>query len=373
MADFFGSIVILTVGTACLVYMMSGIAVWAGLFLVPTALPSGHWGQASRAGGVILGGTVLVLMAIILLAGHLPAPAALPAATLAGVIGMIADARPLSRRAIPFVNLGLATAAVALVGPITVFPLPSGSEVQLPDALGTLFAIGFIASILTLFARTEEVRGLASGAGLIGLCLLTLLCGPQFGTLTLLMALTASGVFGLTVRNIWSGTIRLGMSGSLGLGMLVSAGAIEITHQTEAAFTPYLLGLALLPMLVDRLYMGARRFGIGAVRYVTRQELSADARSAGLRSQEIAALSMVLCMIASGLAGYALLGSVNTLGFYLGVIFGVALIGISVLTLLLAGEETQVVLSAEPMARSSSVPRKSPTGKTASDEAAASA
>lgn len=324
------SLLILILGVILLVYAISGVAAQMGLFADNVSIRSNHTRPTSRAGGVLIVGSVVMIDLIFSLFGGLPPPPVFLYPVLAAaLLGGLDDALGLS--AVPKLTAltAFALVGVALTGPITTLPLPFLEPISLPALLGWPLSVLFVLGFVNAFNFMDGLNGMAAGTALVGCLLVIAMAGPQDAGLVVVGVLTSAALFGFSLRNIRLGTIFMGDAGSLGIGLFLALAAVHSSAEGPANF--WCLLLSFVPFLTDTLVTFFRRLLAGApVLDAHNEHFYQRLRSRGWSHQAIsmAYMAMSLAGAACGLAiaradavGLALPVGLGLVGVYAAVMF----------------------------------------------------
>jgi UDP-N-acetylmuramyl pentapeptide phosphotransferase/UDP-N-acetylglucosamine-1-phosphate transferase len=253
------ALLFLCAGWALLAYVFTGVAASFGVMTDPVSERSNHIVPTSRAGGFVLLFLMTVLASILALADAPAPPGIAVAAFIAGVIGLLDDARPLSA-SLKFVLLLLVSAlTVRLAGPLPALPI-IGAE-ALPPLLHTLLATMFVFVFVNAFNFMDGLNGMSGGVGMVGLGVLVVAGAGAGMDLLLLLVAAAAAIYGFTIRNVLTGGIFLGDAGSLSIGTLLAGGALYVGQYDNGGF--YAFVIAMVPYLADVAATLARRWNRG--------------------------------------------------------------------------------------------------------------
>lgn len=259
---------------------------------------SNHRRPASRAGGLVVTLVICGALMLSLLLGWPWPPAFAVMALAAALFGTLDDVSDIPARMKMAALIVLCAFAAAITGPVSILPLPMGGEAAIPPAFGYVLSTVFLFGFLNAFNFMDGLNGMAGGAGLIGLCLLIVIKGPEAPGLVFLYVLSAAALYGFLVRNILKGGIFLGDAGSLGLAMLLGAGSLEASQTRPEAV--YLFAIAFLPFLLDVFLTFSRRAARGAPVMEAHKEHHYQRLRAGGWSHQAVSGAYALLVLASG-------------------------------------------------------------------------
>ena len=314
----------LTVLSAAVAYGVTGVAarqVW--LPDIPKGR-SNHRHPVSRAGGVV----VLILISLLVTGWGLIGVVDVPKAALigvgAGLLGLLDDVTDMPARLKFAALLVLCGIGVALTGPVTGLPLPAGMT-DLPAWAGYLVGVIFLFGFVNMLNFMDGLNGIAGGAALVGLGLMTLLSAPVLPGMALVSMVAAAALYGFLLRNVRADGIFLGDAGSLSAGLFLSAASLETGQYLPAV--PYLLGVTFLPFIADvavTLLLRARR-GENVLE-AHNQHIYQRLRRGGWSHQAVALAYGVLVLV-SGILAVGSQQMFGSLGLYAAALVSLLLTG----------------------------------------------
>lgn len=190
-----------------------------------------HDRPVPRIGGVAIFLAVAVSLAFLALRSTLPEsglmqgglPIVLAGALLIHVVGLVDDLYPIRARWKFLLQIAIAAAVYFAGVQVTRLTLPWAGSVELNQALGLLFTVGWLVGITNAFNLIDGLDGLASGAALFALLAMFVVASiyGQVGAATVTIVL-AGATLGFLFYNFHPASIFLGDSGSLFLGFMLA-------------------------------------------------------------------------------------------------------------------------------------------------------
>ncbi|MGV6801117.1 MAG: glycosyltransferase family 4 protein [bacterium] len=296
---------LLSLCTAILSFLGCRYVQQAKLLLNEVESRSSHAVPVSRAGGIVLiGSFLLISICTEIFTGdqlskslHLT----LLFTCLALLVGVIDDFYQLAAKWKLMAQIILAAGFVAITGGTPEMPLPFIGTVELGIS-GYFLSFFWIIAFINVFNFMDGLNGLAGLAALTSAIALTILL-PQNSPSAWLFVIFAGAVIGFLILNYPMGKVFLGDGGSHAIGFFLASMALNIDSATYSGLGFLFLPIMFLPFILDvfiTLIIRARR---GEKLYQAHKEhFYQRLHQAGWSHSDVSLVYMLSLMVSAGMA-----------------------------------------------------------------------